>query len=150
VLIGSFGADTLYGDAGNDVIVFSGGSNVWDYKAGTTTARGAHKSGIDQAAGGSGKYFFVFDQDFLVNKALTKLTGSAFITALNLALKPDGIQMAVGRNGFTSNNTTLFIQEAAVDTNGNSKTNDTLLEIQLVGITSSAISMKMFADTPLA
>ena len=232
VLTGSFGADTVYADSGNDVIVFSGGSNVWDYKAGTSTARGAYKSGIDQAAGGSGKDFFVFelpvvnyhggdsyyptalpdlygntvtlqpsvnynpflsqsqnatafspdaksfnvslltfktrildfkvgddkldlsnfgiDQDFMVNKALTKLNGSAFITAMNLALKPDGIQMVVGKTAFTSNNTTLFIQEAAFDTNGNGKTNDTLLEIQLVGITSSAISMKMFGDTPLA
>ena len=232
VLTGSFGADTVYGDSGNDVIVFSGGSNVWDYKGGTSTARGIHKSGIVQAAGGSGRDFFVFelpvvnyhggeshyptalpdlygntttlqpsvnynpflsqsqnatafspdlksfnvslltfrtrildfkvgedkldlsnfgiDQDFFVNKALTKLSGAGFISAMNAALKPDGIQMVVGKTNFTANNTTLFIQEAAIDTNGNGRTNDTLLEIQLVGIASSAISMKMFGDTPLA
>jgi Ca2+-binding RTX toxin-like protein len=89
------------------------------------------------------------DQDFLTNKALTKLSGTAFVTAVNTALKPDGLQMVVGKNGFTSNNTTLFIQEVA-DTNGNGRLNDTLLEIQLVGIASSAISIKMFGDTPLA
>lgn len=232
VLNGSFGQDTLYGEAGNDVIIFSGGSNIWNYTSGTSTARGAYTAGIDMAAGGSGRDFFVFelpmvnfhggeshyptalpdlygntttltpvvnynpflsqsqnatplstdarsfnvslltfktrildfkvgedkldlsnfgiDQDFMLNKALTKLNGAAFITAMNLALKPDGIQMVVGRTGFTSTNTTLFIQEAAVDTNGNGRNNDTLLEIQLVGITSSSISMKMFGDTPLA
>jgi Ca2+-binding RTX toxin-like protein len=88
---------------------------------------------------------FGIDQDLMINKLLTKLSGSAFVTALNTALKPDGIQMIVGKNGWTSNNTTLFIQEV-VDTNGNSKTNDTLLEIQLVGISSAAISMKIFGD----
>jgi len=232
VLDGSFGSDTIYGNSGNDVIVFSGGSNVWDYRAGSTTARGAYKSGTDQAAGGSGMDFFVFelpvvnyhagdsyyptmlpdlygntsasspsvnynpflsqsqnatpfsndirslnvsmltfktrildfkvgedkldlsnfgiDQDFMNNKALTKLNGSAFINAMNIALNPDGIKMVVGKTGWTSNNTTLFIQENGIDTNGNGRFNDNLLEIQLVGIASSAISMKMFGDTPLA
>jgi hypothetical protein len=89
------------------------------------------------------------DQDFLTNKALTKLSGTAFLASLNVALKLDGLQMVAGRNGFTSNNTTLFIQEV-LDTNGNGRLNDTLLEVQLVGIASSAISIKIFGDTPLA
>lgn len=228
VLNSSFGQDTMYGDSGNDVLLFTGGSSIWDYKAGTDTARGAYKSGLDQASGGSGKDYFVFelpsvnfhgkeayyptlpdifaavggtagnynpflsqsqnatplsldaksygvslltfrtrildfkvgedkldlsnfgiDQELITNKALGKLSGTAFVAALNAALKLDGYQITVGKSGFTSNNTTLFVQEALVDTNSNGRTNDTLVEIQLVGLTNSAITMKLFGDAPV-
>lgn len=228
VLNGSFGQDTLYGDSGNDVLIFSGGSNIWDYKAGDAAARGAYIKGIDQASGGSGKDYFIFelptvnfhsgeayyptlpdifgnpsgtagnynpflsqsqnaasfstdlksynvsmmtfrtrildfkvgedkldlsnfgiDQELITNKALGKLSGTAFVAALNAVLKLDGYQITVGKSGFTSNNTTLFVQEALVDTNSNGRINDTLVEIQLVGLTSSAITMKLFGDAPV-
>jgi hypothetical protein len=92
---------------------------------------------------------FGIDEQLITNKALGKLSGTAFITAANLALKPDGYALLIGKSGYTSNNTTLFIVEAAVDTNANGRTNDTLVEIQLVGLTTSAISIKMFGEVPV-
>jgi len=89
------------------------------------------------------------DLDFINIKALSRLSGTAFITAANLALKPDGYALMIGKSASTSNNTTLFVTEAGVDTNLNGKTNDTLLEIQLVGITTTAIGIRMFGDAPV-
>lgn len=88
------------------------------------------------------------DLDFINIKALSRLSGNGFITAANTALKPDGYALMIGKSLHTSNNTTLFVIEAGVDTNLNGKTNDTLLEIQLVGITNTAIGIRMFGDAP--
>ena len=92
---------------------------------------------------------FGIDSDFITLKALSKVTGAAFITAANVALKPDGYGLMIGKSASTSNNTTLFIIEQGVDTNLNGKVNDTLVEIQLVGLTNSAISVKIFGDSPV-
>lgn len=92
---------------------------------------------------------FGIDPDFITLKALSKVTGAAFITAANVALKPDGYGLMIGKSASTSNNTTLFIIEQGVDTNLNGKVNDTLVEIQLVGLTNSAISVKIFGDSPV-
>lgn len=227
VIQGSFGQDLIYGNEGNDVLIFDGGSSVWNYKGGSDTSRGTYGSGIDCAAGGSGKDYFTFqlptvsllpgdayypdlpdlngtstspitrynpflsqsqnstpfnalaswygisqltfrtrvldfkvgedkldlsnfgiDTDFITNKALTKLSGAAFITAANLVLKLDGYALLVGKSQATSYNTTLFVTEAGVDTNGNGTTKDVLLEIELVGLSNSSISMKMFGEVP--
>lgn len=91
---------------------------------------------------------FGVDLDFISAKKLVGLSGDAFIKAANLAIKADGYALSVVKSGATSNNTTLLVSEAAIDTNVNGKTNDVLLEIQLVGLTTSAISAKMFGDAP--
>jgi hypothetical protein len=91
---------------------------------------------------------FGIDLDFINSKLLSKFTGLAFIAQANILLKPDGYALAIGKSSATSNNTTLFIREAGVDTNDNIKTNDTLVEIQLVGLITSSISLKIFGDAP--
>lgn len=87
------------------------------------------------------------DFDFINNRALNKLSGTAFIKAVNTALLPDGLSLVIGKSSSTSNHTTLFVVEVA-DTNFNGAKNDTLVEIQLVGLSSSAFSIKMFGDAP--
>jgi len=91
---------------------------------------------------------FGIDLDFINTKLLAKNSGAAFITAANIVLKNDGYSLALGKSSATSNNTTLFIREAGIDTNDNQKINDTLVEIQLVGLTTSSISVKIFGDAP--
>ena len=91
---------------------------------------------------------FGLDTDFLNNNALSKKTGAAFIAGVNAFLKTnlDGVQLTVAKNSWTDNNTTIFVKESAMDLNGNGNTTDTLLEIQLVGIAATAISIKMFGE----
>jgi Ca2+-binding RTX toxin-like protein len=90
---------------------------------------------------------FGIDLDFINLKSLAKLSGADFIKAANLVLKTDGYSLAIGKSAHTANNTTLFIREAGVDTNDNLKLNDTLLEIQLVGLTATSIGIKIFGDS---
>lgn len=88
------------------------------------------------------------DLDFINNRALNKLSGTAFIKAVNLALAPDGVAFQIGKSSSTSNHTTLFLVET-LDTNFNGTKNDTLIEIQLVGLSSSAIGVKLFGEAPV-
>ena len=70
------------------------------------------------------------------------------VAGVNAFLKTnlDGVQLTVAKNSWTDNNTTIFVKESAMDLNGNGNTTDTLLEIQLVGIAATAISIKMFGE----
>ena len=92
---------------------------------------------------------FGIDPDFINSKSLAKLIGAAFILAANLILKVDGYSLAIGKSASTANNTTLFIREAGFDTNDNLKSNDTLVEIQLVGLASTSIGIKIFGDSSI-
>lgn len=88
------------------------------------------------------------DFDFINNRALNKLSGTSFIKAVNIALAPDGVAFQIGKSSTTSNHTTLFLVEI-LDTNFNGTKNDTLIEIQLVGLSSSAIGVKLFGEAPV-
>ncbi len=90
---------------------------------------------------------FGIDSDFIAKKSLSNLTGAAFITAANTALKSEGLLLATSKSSWTGNNTSLFIKETnSMDFNGNGTFTDTLLEVQLVGLASTAIGIKMFGE----
>jgi Ca2+-binding RTX toxin-like protein len=83
----------------------------------------------------------------LANDAKLKgINGTTYLTALSTILTPEGLKISAAKNGWTSGNTSLFIKETA-DHNGNGTLDDTLLEIQLVGINISSINGRFFGES---
>jgi hypothetical protein len=90
--------------------------------------------------------FFGLTEDFFAsNSSIGAKKGSAFIGAVNTLIAADGYKLAVGKSVFTSGNTVLMVQELT-DQNANGTGNDTLVAIELVGISQTAIGKMMFGE----
>jgi hypothetical protein len=81
------------------------------------------------------------------DKTLTGKNGATYLKALSDVLKPEGLKITSAKNGWTSGNTSLFLKEDNADFNGNSTKDDTLLEIQLVGINISSLNGRFFGES---
>lgn len=94
---------------------------------------------------------FGLDQALLTAnaKALDGKFGTTYLTELSKLLKPEGLKITSAKNGWTSGNTSLFLKEDAADVNGNDTKDDTILEIQLVGINISSIDGRFFGEANL-
>lgn len=111
---------------------------VQDFKIGSDT--------LDLSAFGLTKEILALP----ANAALLKdKSGTAFLTELSKVLAPEGLVINAAKTAWTSGNTSLFIKETK-DTNANNTPNDTLLEIQLVGINISSVNGRFFGEVPNA
>jgi hypothetical protein len=92
------------------------------------------------------------------SKALAGLSGTSYLKALSRLLETtEGLKITAAKNGWTSGNTSLFLKELAtktattdptpIDYNGNGTVDDTLLEIQLVGINISSLNGRFFGES---
>jgi hypothetical protein len=81
------------------------------------------------------------------DKTLTGKNGTTYLKALSDVLKTEGLKITSAKNGWTSGNTSLFLKEDAADFNGNGTKDDTLLEIQLVGINISSLNGRFFGES---
>jgi len=77
-----------------------------------------------------------------------KLTGTAYLAALSTALSTkEGLTITAGRTPWTGGALSLFIKENnTLDYNNNGQKNDTLVEIQLVGLSLGSVSARMFGE----
>ena len=84
-----------------------------------------------------------------------KLTGSTFLKALSDTLSVrEGLIITAGRTPWTGGALSLFVKEdpardapnKPVDYNNNGSFNDTLVEIQLVGLSLGSVSARMFGE----
>jgi hypothetical protein len=79
-----------------------------------------------------------------------KLTGTAYLAALSGVLSTkEGLTITAGRTPWTGGALSLFIKEnntATGDYNKNGQLNDTLVEIQLVGLSLGSVSARMFGE----
>ncbi len=134
------------------------------YHSGTT---GATRATIDPANGLSNLTQRIRIQDFKIgtdkidlsafglsrevllanDKTLTGKNGTTYLKALSDVLKPEGLKITSAKNGWTSGNTSLYLKEDNADFNGNSTKDDTLLEIQLVGINISSLNGRFFGES---
>jgi Ca2+-binding RTX toxin-like protein len=80
--------------------------------------------------------------------SLMKLTGTAYLAALSTALSTkEGLTITAGRTPWTGGALSLFIKEnTTLDYNNNGQKNDTLVEIQLVGLSLGSVSARMFGE----
>ena len=80
-----------------------------------------------------------------------KLTGTAYLTALSSALSTkEGLTITAGRTPWTGGALSLFVKEdTKTDYNKNGSLNDTLVEIQLVGLSLGSLSAKMFGEAQM-
>jgi len=75
-----------------------------------------------------------------------KLTGTTYLKALNDALSTkEGLTITAGRTPWTGGALSLFVKEK-LDYNNNGSVNDTLVEIQLVGLSLGSVSARMFGE----
>lgn len=132
---GATGATRAATDPANGLSNLTQRIKIQDFKIGTDK--------IDLSA-------FGFSTDLLTDKTLVGKNGTSYLTALNTLLTPEKIKITYAKNGWTSGNTSLFLKEAAADYNGNGTNDDTLLEIQLVGINISSVNGRFFGETALA
>lgn len=82
-------------------------------------------------------------------KSLDGKYGTTYLTELSKLFKPEGLKITSAKNGWTSGNTSLFLKEDGADANGNDTKDDTVLEIQLVGINISSIDGRFFGEANL-
>lgn len=132
---GTTGATRANTDPGNGVSNLTQRIRVQDFKIGSDK--------LDLSAFGLTNEILSFNA-----KTLDGKTGTSYLTALSAILKPEGLKITAAKTAWTSGSTALFIKEDNADTNGNSTKDDTLLEIQLVGINISSINGRFFGELP--
>jgi hypothetical protein len=132
---GTTGATRANTDPGNGVSNLTQRIRVQDFKIGSDK--------LDLSAFGLTNEILSFN-----SKTLDGKTGTSYLMALSAILKPEGLKITAAKTAWTSGSTALFIKEDNVDTNGNSTKDDTLLEIQLVGINISSINGRFFGELP--
>lgn len=134
---GATGATRATTDPANGLSNLTQRIKIQDFKIGTDK--------IDLSA-------FGLTRDVLLanNTALTGKNGTTYLKALSDVLKTEGLKITSAKNGWTSGNTSLFLKEDAADYNGNGTKDDTLLEIQLVGINISSLNGRFFGESALA
>jgi hypothetical protein len=120
-------------DRGNGVSDLTQRIKIEDFQIGSDT--------IDLSA-------FGLTTEFLADPSLRNKNGTSYLKALSdLMSKSEGLIITAAKTAWTSGNTSIFIKEDnKLDSNDNGTKNDTLLEIQLVGINISSLNARFFGE----